>query len=315
MHALITVAISAQALSCWKRSADYSMSRSSELVNWEVGLDGQPVRSETCAKRLLHQLGMDVRPCNTFGRNDCLIDSILLSLQASGHIIASLDMQQRNMTCVQIRDRLREDRLTSVSMDDYLSHEEHVECAFRFLLMECPHLWVDIVRARQLQFTIVTYDRFHCRNLVDAVGHASYELPESNPVTIQPQYPRDDFVVDEVPLLLYCNTHLDGTGYHYEWIRCNLSQTETAQKSTGDHPNSSLPRPQACKRHGASPEEHCLECQQYVDAMDCYGKALKDFSASACASSAASSTRNAPVNTTTSLSALLGCQPKCSQSI
>ena len=63
---MTTVAVSAQALSCWKRSADYSMSRLSDSVNWDVGFDGQPVRSENCAKHLLHQLGMDVRPSNTF---------------------------------------------------------------------------------------------------------------------------------------------------------------------------------------------------------------------------------------------------------
>ena len=168
------------------------MFRSSHSANWDVGLDGQPVRSENSAKHLLRQLGMDVRPSLTFGRNDCLIDSVLLSLQASGHMIPSLNMQQRNMTCVLVRDRLREAQLTSDAMDDYLSHEDPLNCMFEFLVMECPHLWVDIARARQLQFTIITYDRFHCRNLVDAGGDASYELPESDPVTIQPKCQNDE---------------------------------------------------------------------------------------------------------------------------
>ena len=128
----------------------------SQPLNWKVGFDSQPVRSEFVAKRLLHQLGMDVQVSNTFGRNDCLIDSVLLSLQASGHISASLNMQQRNMTCVRVRDRLREEQLTSQSIDAYLSHEEHLECISKCLLMECASLWVDIVKAR-LAFVLVDF--------------------------------------------------------------------------------------------------------------------------------------------------------------
>ena len=116
------------------------MFRLSHSANWDVGLDGQPVRSENSAKHLLRQLGMDVRPSNTFGRNDCLIDSVLLSLQASGHMIPSLNMQQRNMTCVRVRDRLREAQLTSDAMYDYLSHEDHLDCKSpRFKTMMNSH--------------------------------------------------------------------------------------------------------------------------------------------------------------------------------
>ena len=120
----------------------------SQSSSWEIGLDGQPLRSENFAKHVLRQMGMVVQASNTFGRNDCLIDSVLLSLQASGYITASLNMQQRNMTCVRVRDALRAEQLTSESSDDYLSHEEHLQSIFNCLLMECGNLWVDIVKAR-----------------------------------------------------------------------------------------------------------------------------------------------------------------------
>ena len=115
---------------------------------WEVGADVQPLRTEASAKCLLTNLGMQVQKSHTFGRNDCLIDSVLLSLQASGHIIASLNLQQRNMAAVQVRDTLPQVRLTDATMDAYLSHDEHLPCIFESLLEECPHLWVDIVKAR-----------------------------------------------------------------------------------------------------------------------------------------------------------------------
>ena len=99
-------------------------------MDWDIGLAGQPVLSEDGAKRLLYQLGMDVRPSSTHGRNDCLIDSILLALQAAGHIIGTLDMQQRDMICVHVRSQLREAGLTAALFDDYLSHEEHLERTF-----------------------------------------------------------------------------------------------------------------------------------------------------------------------------------------
>ena len=75
-------------------------------------------------------MGMHVQPSNTFGRNDCLIGSVLLSLQASGHVVSALNIQQRNMTCVHVRDELRQLQLTSATTDAYLSHEERLECVF-----------------------------------------------------------------------------------------------------------------------------------------------------------------------------------------
>ena len=149
------------------------------------------------------------------------------------------------MTCVHVRDELRQLQLTSATTDAYLSHEEHQESIFRCLLMECPSLWVDVIRARQLRFTVICFDRFHGRSLVDEVGSAVHELPESDPVTIEPQDCRSDARAEEVPLLLYCNTHRDGTGLHYEWIRtadspgCYGSQ----HAQTAAAPKPAVPKP------------------------------------------------------------------------
>ena len=128
----------------------------SQALSWEIGIDGQLLRSEAGCRLLLQNMGMHVQSSNTFGRNDCLIDSVLLCLTSSGHIASSLYMQQRNMTCVRVRDDLRSLQLTSATSDEYLSHDEHLETIFKFLLEECSDLWVDVREARQfLCFTFL----------------------------------------------------------------------------------------------------------------------------------------------------------------
>ena len=66
----------------------------SQTLTWEIDPDGQFWRPEASCQELLWNMGIHVQPSNTFGRNDCLIDSVLLKLQASGPVISSLNMQQ-----------------------------------------------------------------------------------------------------------------------------------------------------------------------------------------------------------------------------
>ena len=69
-----------------------------------------------------------------------------------------------------------------------------------------------------LAMTVIVFDRFHRRRLIDASGLA-HELPETHEPVRSPA-PSDETSTEEVLLRLYCNTLDDeqGTPYHYEWI-------------------------------------------------------------------------------------------------
>ena len=54
---------------------------------WEMAADGNPVNTETSFKeRLKNDYQLQVNAANVYGRNDCLIDSILQSLMYSKHL-------------------------------------------------------------------------------------------------------------------------------------------------------------------------------------------------------------------------------------
>ena len=77
-------------------------------------------------------------------------------------------------------------------------------------------------KALATQFIVVVYNRFHLRRSMDLDGAVS-ELPETEPVVFGPLQTPAEFVHFPPPDLcvsldLYCNTCLDGRGYHYECI-------------------------------------------------------------------------------------------------
>ena len=78
------------------------------MAAWEVGMDGLPLRIEFASKQLLSAMGMPVMESQTFGRNACLIDSILQSLQNSGCIRRTLTGFHRNDIARSVRTHLQQ---------------------------------------------------------------------------------------------------------------------------------------------------------------------------------------------------------------
>ena len=196
-----------------KTAADGTPVRT-EADAWETAADGALVRSEADAKAELLRLNLEVMHADTFQRNDCLIDSIVQSLMHAGFILPSLSFMDRNVIAWQARQYLRERNLTDRFNAEYLSHHDHLQHIFDFLRDEAG-LWVDVARARATEFTVTVYDRFHGRHLEDTNG-AVFELPESEPVYIAARSMTETL---PVAIVLYCCTHSDSSGYHYEWIR------------------------------------------------------------------------------------------------
>ena len=92
---------------------------------------------------------------------------------------------------------------------------QHVPHIFDFVFANETDIWSDLELARHTDFTVVVYDRFQCRQLEDRDGTVN-ELPECEPIRIAARsFPETNYV----QLLLYCCTHGDSSGYHYEWIR------------------------------------------------------------------------------------------------
>ena len=66
---------------------------------------------------------LQVEHAETFGRNDCLVDSVMRCLMSTGFMKQNLTVWERSTIAWQVRQYLREQHLTSWSGNDYLSHD------------------------------------------------------------------------------------------------------------------------------------------------------------------------------------------------
>ena len=208
----------------------------------ELAADGGFVRSEASAKQVLLQMGLQVMPADTFLRNDCLIDSMLQSLMHANLIHSTVSSEQRNAITRRVRQHLRDRGRTGVGYD-YLSHDEHSRSIFEYLLLHEETIWIDRLHVHDTEITITVYDRFQGRRLVDVHGNVN-ELPECEPILIEATVSPP---INHVQLFLYCCTHGDGSGYHYEWVRPASSEnfpTSSNVREVTESNSMDIPTPQ-----------------------------------------------------------------------
>ena len=174
---------------------------------WQLAADGELVRTEDGCRQLLAERGLVVRPSETHGRNNCLIDSLLQALSHAGSVTAGLPVAQRRDVCA----RARGDLMLHHGASDagYLEHDVHGPSVFKYLVAHEPGIWRDGVDPRLVELTVTVFDRFSCRE----------ELAPTEPVLVpslaDPALGHD---VRHEQVQLYACTHLDGTGWHYEWV-------------------------------------------------------------------------------------------------
>ena len=173
------------------------------LIEWTVGADGEPVRTEAGMRLFLSHHGLRVKPSDTHGVNNCLIDSVLLALSHAGIARADMSLDVRRDACAATRRHLV-DTAHAPEMA-YLSHHEMLGHIFNYLREHQGHLFRDAANAGRIALTVSVIDRFSVR---------AHLLP-CEPVFVPAMVP--DHVI-HVQLQLYCCTNLDGTGFHYEWI-------------------------------------------------------------------------------------------------
>ena len=200
-------------------------------IAMEIAADGAPVRTENAAKEILRNLGLQVMHADTFSRNDCLTDSLLQSLMHANLVRTTLSTGERDCIALRVvREHLCHMNRTGPGCD-YLSHDEHVGHIYDFLLSNERDIWTDLQEAHHTDITVMVYDRFQGRQLEDRDGTVN-ELPECEPIHLAARsFPE----TNHVQLFLYCCTHRDSSGYHYEWIRPFEIATPIPQVPVGSH--------------------------------------------------------------------------------
>ena len=87
------------------------------------------------------QPALKVQPSRTHGRNDCLTDSILLSMEDQG-LIGSLDIDMRMQLCSAVRGYLVRECGLCPNSYPFLSHDEHFEAICHVLRESLLPLWL-----------------------------------------------------------------------------------------------------------------------------------------------------------------------------
>ena len=126
-------------------------------------------RSDDEMKSLLASLDPPhiVYESSTHGVNNCLIDSIILSLISLGVAVPQA-LPQRAAICAGARLRLMEQQ--SVGALDYLSHEDHFDTICVHLRSLGTQFWQFGHDPKNLAMTVVVFDRMakswdHMRNM------------------------------------------------------------------------------------------------------------------------------------------------------
>ena len=191
-------------------------------------------RTEEEMRALLSSLHppLEVRSSSAHSRNDCLTDSIILAME-HGHILQQLDMDKRAEICSHVRGYLIQECGLSPHGYPFLSHDEHFHLICTVLRTHLRELWQAPKHAAETSFTCIVYDRFNRRMAQDATG-SHCELVETNPV----YSPGTNGMRNEMLLMLYCNTHDNGEGWHYEWIRAQDKAHDPGEKPSPppEHP-------------------------------------------------------------------------------
>ena len=174
---------------------------------WQIAADGEKVRTEAGFRQLLREHGHVVRASAIHGRNNCLIDSLLLALSHTGLAKAGLSVATRKDICVRARDHLVKNN--GASEAGYLAHDDHVRSVFEHLRLSEANIWRDGVQADHIEMTVTVFDRFT----------SCTELVPTEPVLIPSRAgAASSHAVRHEQVSLYACIHLDGAGYHYEWM-------------------------------------------------------------------------------------------------
>jgi hypothetical protein len=188
--------------------------------DWEVGADGQPLRTESAhAAKLEADLGLVRQHSDHFRANQCLIDSLLQALADSGEIVYELSREERKDICYWVRGYLMQAGLaTGRSM---LEHDIHLTPIFDYLRFEPDFAYLWTADIQYVELICNVFDRFDGRVVEGEHGDRDI-LPEPAPVVVKAACDWYPNLLRSVQVNLYANTDTDGSGWHYEWLSAGL---------------------------------------------------------------------------------------------
>ena len=211
-------------------------------------------RSDTETKALLSTLTPPhvVHETQTYGRNDCLIDSILCALEHET-VLRDHTRAERNKLCQLCRASLVSQGLTAGDRFDFLSHDAHFVHICEWLQSHVVEHHRGEKWDRVHRVSVLVWDRYN-RALVHNRDGTTTEIAETNAVSLQwsigaaiPSWSTD------IVVQLYCNSNdAQPHGYHYEWMsvrKCEAvsspSSPPRTSHSVADAPSTDIPC-QAC---------------------------------------------------------------------
>ena len=112
---------------------------------------------------------LEVRPSTSHGRNDCLTDSILLSMEDQG-LIGPLSIQARAQLCIVVRNYLERNCGLCTRNYPFLSHDNHFADICHVLRQSLLPHWRGEQSLVQTSLTCIVYDRFNRQLRGDAMG-------------------------------------------------------------------------------------------------------------------------------------------------
>ena len=186
---------------------------------------------EECKDLLRCEKGYAVQHTTAHGENNCLIEAILCALHSEGYL-SPMRRRKRQRICSAARAHLIAHHGVANEGCPYLAHDEHFDPICNYLRSNVPEIWryvtrhdfSDVLETSLLTITVQVFSRSQARDEVD-------EIKETEPIcSLAPLAEYCSTEVEEVEIYLYCNTHDNGEGWHYEWIR-----PESAEAEPGDY--------------------------------------------------------------------------------
>ena len=105
---------------------------------WEIGLDGEPLRTEFGLQRCLAHFGYHRNPSETFGANHSLADSVILGLRNAGYVRRHVTWEERRSACTAVRTHLVECHEVPSDGPPNMAVHEQIPAVFNFFASTLP---------------------------------------------------------------------------------------------------------------------------------------------------------------------------------
>ena len=118
-------------------------------------MDGELVRTEAGFRMELSKHKHIVRPSESHGSNQCLIDSIILVLSQAGLTKEDFSVPHRAALCMRVRTHLVKEH--GASKHGYLGHDEQAKNIFEYLRSHEDNFWHEEAPPDRVECTVAGF--------------------------------------------------------------------------------------------------------------------------------------------------------------